>query len=174
MLNTKWTAHDRESLQTFFNQGLTDEQIGVKLGRSRKAISIARSKAGAVRFHIIREKGKRVGRRAKPVRGKMPAGSQLYMDGLLPDNATAISQIKKVRKAFDEVFPGVATYGRKRLEGNEEFDPGPTIQKTILSDVGLVGTINIYNHDGETDITITNISPRNAVQIMATIISKLI
>jgi hypothetical protein len=169
MLRTRWTTQEKEKVKTLYNSGLSDTQIAVKTGRSTKAIQIIRGRIGAVKFHIEREKGIKVGPRAKPRPGKMPEGAQLVMEDILPniprDNAI---------KANEAFFGKEATHRSKTLAGNEEIYPGPAIQKTINSDIGISGTINIYNHDGETDFTITNLAPRNAISILAKIISKLV
>lgn len=165
MSQKKWSAIDTAALKSFKQDGLTDEQIGKKLGRTPDAIREKRSRIGAVKYtkKPYHQKNPRT-----PIKTpkKTPAGEQLKAFDL-PKLPGTREELFKINEAM---------FGGKRAIKKElaEYYAGATIQKTINSNVGIPGTINIYNHDGEADFTITNLSPQNAVNILAKIISKLI
>jgi hypothetical protein len=169
MQNSKWSAKDTQKLSEMVSLLKSDLHIATALGRTEKAISIKRSKMGLVAYHLEKPKGKKIGMRAKPTPGRLPGGAQLILEDFIPKMSG--KDAFKLNEAF---YKSAEKRKNKALEGVEEIYPGPCIQKTIHSDVGILGTINIYNHDGISDFTITNLSPRNAINILAAIISKLV
>lgn len=63
----KWTDSECLRLVELFNDGLTDEQIGMKIGRTVKAIANQRYKMGLYRFSITPPKQYSRPNRVKPI-----------------------------------------------------------------------------------------------------------
>ena len=63
----EWTDSECLRLVELFNDGLTDKQIGMKIGRTAKAIANKRHKIGLCRISTTPEKTTSMPNRVKPI-----------------------------------------------------------------------------------------------------------
>ena len=66
-MTMKWTDRECLRLVELFNDGLTDKQIGIELGRTAKAIANQRNKIGLCRISTTPKKPTSRPNRVKPI-----------------------------------------------------------------------------------------------------------
>jgi hypothetical protein len=147
----RWTPADKAALKTWFEEKLTDDQIGAKIGRSADAVREMRSKQGYVKYVKIPYTQKK--KRASNQR----SGKKVINGAALPlfDTGKALNQ--PLQNNFSEKNTS------SLFELIKEYKPAEN----------ATGTITIVCGCGVSGI-VKGMAPRQAARILLEFVSKII